>query len=142
MTLDLDRFCRTLAREAADAVIYADAAGLIAFWNKGAERIFGFSEAEALGASLDIIIPENLRKRHWDGYNVTMRTGKTRYGTGDLLAVPALRKDGTRISIEFTILPFHDEAGRVLGIAAILRDVTKRFEEMKTLRRELAAQKA
>ncbi len=142
MTLDLDRFCRTLAREAADAVIYADAAGLIAFWNKGAGRIFGFSEAEALGASLDIIIPENLRKRHWDGYNVTMRTGKTRYGTGDLLAVPALRKDGTRISIEFTILPFHDGAGRVLGIAAILLDVTKRFEEMKTLRKELAAQKA
>ena len=139
MNFDLDRFYRTLTCEAADAVIYADATGLIAFWNKGAERIFGFSEAEALGKSLDIIIPENLRKRHWDGYEITMQTGKTRYGNGDLLAVPALRKDRTRISIEFTILPFQDDAGRILGIAAILRDVTKRFEEMKTLRAELAA---
>lgn len=138
MTFDVDRFCRILVREASDAVIYADAQGRIAFWNKGAERIFGFSEAEALGGSLDIIIPENLRKRHWDGYDETMRTGKTRYGAGDLLAVPALRKDGARISVEFTILPFHDEAGRMVGIAAILRDVTTRFEEMKALRKELA----
>jgi PAS domain S-box-containing protein len=133
---DVDRFYRTLAREAPDAIVYADAAGLIAFWNKSAERIFGFSEAEAVGKSLDIIIPENLQKRHWDGFAETVRTGKTRYGTGDVLAVPALRKGGTRISIEFTILPFYDRAGRILGIAAILRDVTKRFEEMKALRRQ------
>jgi PAS domain S-box-containing protein len=133
---DVDRFSRTLAREAPDAIVYADAAGLIAFWNKSAERIFGFSEAEAVGKSLDIIIPENLQKRHWDGFAETMRTGKTRYGTGDVLAVPALRKGGARISIEFTILPFYDRAGRILGIAAILRDVTKRFEEMKALRRQ------
>jgi len=135
---DVDRFYRTLAREAPDAIVYADAAGLIAFWNKGAERIFGFSEAEAVGKSLDIIIPENLQKRHWDGFAETVRTGKTRYGTGDVLAVPALRKGGARISIEFTILPFSDRAGRMLGIAAILRDVTKRFEEMKALRKEAA----
>lgn len=136
MNPDVDRFYRTLAREAPDAIVYADAAGLIAFWNKGAERIFGFSEAEAVGKSLDIIIPENLQKRHWDGFAETVRTGKTRYGTGDVLAVPALRKGGARISIEFTILPFSDRAGRMLGIAAILRDVTKRFEEMKALRKE------
>jgi len=142
MMLDVDRFCRTLVREATDAVIYADAKGLIAFWNKGAERIFGFSAAEALGKSLDIIIPENLRTRHWAGYDMTMRTGETRYGAGDLLAVPALRKHGSRISVEFTILPFHDEAGGMMGIAAILRDVTQRFEEMKTLRKELSALKA
>lgn len=139
MTLDVDAFCRTLASEAADAIIYADATGAIAFWNKGAESIFGFTEAEALGKSLDIIIPENLRGRHWAGFDATMRTGKTRYGAGDLLAVPALRKDGARISVEFTILPFNDDAGRMVGIAAILRDVTKRFEEMKALRTELAA---
>ncbi len=138
MNPDVDRFYRTLAREAPDAIVYADAAGLIAFWNKGAERIFGFSEAEAVGKSLDIIIPENLQKRHWDGSAETVRTGKTRYGTGDVLAVPALRKGGARISIEFTILPFSDRAGRILGIAAILRDVTKRFEEMKALRKEAA----
>lgn len=135
---DADRFCRTLAHEASDAVIYADAKGVIGFWNKGAERIFGFAETEALGRSLDIIIPESLRGRHWEGFDETMRTGKTRYGAGDVLAVPALRKDGSRISVEFTILPFHDAAGRMAGIAAILRDVTRRFEEMKALRKELA----
>jgi PAS domain S-box-containing protein len=138
---EVDRFYRTLAREAPDAIVYADAAGMIAFWNKGAERIFGFSEAEAIGKSLDIIIPENLRKRHWDRFAQTVRTGKTRYGAGDLLAVPALRKDGARISIEFTILPFFDRAGRILGIAAILRDVSKRFEEIKALRNELATRR-
>ncbi len=135
---DSDRLCRTLAREAADAVIYADGEGTIRFWNTGAGRIFGFSEAEALGKSLDIIIPEPLRARHWAGFDETMRTGQTRYGAGDILTVPALRKDGSRISIEFTVLPFHDEAGQMVGIAAILRDVTKRFEEMKSLRRRLA----
>jgi PAS domain S-box-containing protein len=136
--IDLDRFCQTLAREAPDAIIYADAEGFIGFWNRGAERIFMFEEAEAMGKSLDIVIPENLRKRHWDGYAETMRNGKTRYGAGDILAVPALRKDGTRVSIEFTIVPFRDAAGRMVGIAAILRDVTKRFEEMKALRQQLA----
>lgn len=136
--VDLDHFFRVLAHNAADAIIYADGGGAIRFWNASAERIFGFSEAEALGQSLDLIIPVNLRKRHWEGYDETMRTGKTRYGNGDILAVPALRKDGTRISIEFTILPFHDDAGGMIGIAAILRDVTARFEELKALRKQLA----
>jgi len=136
--IDHDHFFRTLAHGVSDAIVYADAEGLIRFWNAGAERTFGFSETEALGQSLDIIIPESLRKRHWDGYAETMRTGKSRYGDGDILAVPALRKDGTRISIEFTIMAFRDEAGRMVGIAAILRDVTKRFEEIKALRKQLA----
>ncbi len=134
MTPDVDQFYRKLAQEMSDAIIYADSKGLIAFWNRGAELIFGFSAHEAMGKSLDIIIPEGLRKRHWDGFEQTMRTGQSRYGAGDLLAVPALRKDGTRISVEFTILPFHDEAGRMVGMAATLRDVSKRFEEMKALR--------
>jgi PAS domain S-box-containing protein len=138
---EIDRFYRTLVREAPDAIVYADAEGLIAFWNKGAERVFGFSQAEAVGNTLDLIIPENLRRRHWEGFNETVRTGKTRYGTGDVLAVPALRKDGARISIEFTILPFFDRTGRILGIAAILRDVTKRFDAMTALRKELAARR-
>jgi PAS domain S-box-containing protein len=142
MSPHVDRFYRTLAREAPDAIVYADSEGRITFWNRGAERIFGYSEADARGKSLDIIIPENLRKRHWDGFAETVRTGKTRYGAGDVLAVPALRKDGTRISIEFTILPFPDSTGQILGMAAILRDVTKQFEEMKSLRKRLAAAQA
>lgn len=130
----IDRFYRTLVHDTPDAIVYADAEGMIGFWNKGAERIFGFSAAEAVGQPLDIIIPESLRKRHWSDYRETVRTGTSRYGAGDVLAVPALRKNGERISVEFTILPFHDRTGRTLGIAATLRDVTKRFEEMKALR--------
>ena len=139
MKPELDRFYRTLAHNSPDAIVYADAQGIIGFWNKGAERIFGFPAGEALGQSLDIIIPNGLRKPHWSGYSETVRTGTSRYGAGDVLAVPALRKDGTRISVEFTILPFHDKAGRTLGMAVTLRDVTKRFEETKALRTAAAA---
>ena len=138
VAIDIERFALTLAREAPDAIIYADSQGVIRFWNHGAERVFGFAEGEALGQSLDIIIPERLRARHWAGYRATMRSGVTRYGAGEILAVPATHKDGRRISVEFTVLPFPDEAGRMIGIAAILRDVTARFEEMRALRAQLS----
>jgi PAS domain S-box-containing protein len=134
----VERFALTLAREAPDAIVYADSQGVIRFWNHGAERVFGFAEGEALGQSLDIIIPERLRARHWAGYTATMRSGVTRYGAGEILAVPATHKDGRRISVEFTVLPFCDEAGRMIGIAAILRDVTARFEEMRMLRAQVS----
>jgi PAS domain S-box-containing protein len=127
------------ATDAPDGVLYANGDGTITFWNAGCERIFGFSAQEALGQSLDIIIPENLRGRHWDGYAQTMRTGQSRYGAGDLLSVPAIRKDGTRISVEFSIIPVRDPDGRMRGMGAILRDVTKRFDELKALRKALAA---
>lgn len=120
-----------------DAILYTDREGIIRYWNAGCERIFGFSAAEALGQSLDIIIPETLRERHNRGHAETMRTGHTKYGKGDLLAVPALRKDGKRISVEFSIIPFRDSNNEMRGIAAIMRDVTSRFEEMKALRKEL-----
>src|SRR4051794_1189627 len=117
-----------------DAIIASDRDGRITFWNPGAERIFGFLRSEAVGQSLDLIIPERLRERHWTGYTEVMRTGESRYGHGDLLSVPALRKDGRRLSIEFTIVTLKDEAGAMIGMAAILRDVTARFEEMRALR--------
>jgi PAS domain S-box-containing protein len=139
MEFEAASFPSTLVNAMADAVIYADAEGIVRFWNPGAERIFGFSKTEAVGKSLDIIIPESLRQRHWDGFNQTMRTGITRYQEGALLAVPATRKDGSRISVEFTIVPFHDAAGQMVGIAAVMRDVTQRFEEMKALRKAAAA---
>lgn len=135
-------FADRLVRDGPEAVIYADADGRIAFWNAAATRVFGYGEAEALGQSLDLIIPERLRARHWQGYNEVMAGRASRYGAGDLLAVPARHKDGRQISVEFTILPFRDAAGALVGIAALLRDVTSRFEEMRALRRELAALKA
>jgi PAS domain S-box-containing protein len=123
-----------LLRSMSDAIIASDREGRITFWNPGAERIFGFSPGEAIGQSLDLIVPERLRERHWTGYTEVMRTGESRYGHGDLLSVPALRKDGARLSIEFTIVPLKDDAGAMTGMAAILRDVTARFEEMRALR--------
>lgn len=124
-----------------DAIIATDRTGLIRFWNPGAVRIFGFTAEEALGHSLDLIIPQNLRSRHWKGYSRVMETGETHYGHGDLLSVPGLTKDGRRISVEFTIVLLRDEMKKPSGTAAILRDVTMRFEETRKLKRQLADSK-
>lgn len=78
MSLDADRLARALLQDMPDALIVADAAGLIQFWNQGAERLFGYPAGEALGQSLDLIIPERLRARHWTGFHETMRTGHSR----------------------------------------------------------------
>ncbi|MEA2839505.1 MAG: hypothetical protein QOF41_835 [Methylobacteriaceae bacterium] len=138
--MELERtLAQALLHSMSDAIIASHSDGCITFWNPGAERIFGFSRSEAIGQSLDLIIPERLRARHWAGYTQVMRTGESRYGHGDLLSVPALRKDGTRLSIEFTIVPLKDEAGAMAGMAAILRDVTARFEEMRALRQKAGA---
>lgn len=126
-----------IVQNAADAIIVADASGKITLWNAGAERLFGFSAAEALGRTLDLIIPEAQRKRHWEGYQHVMRTGVTKYGT-QLLRVPALRKDGRRFSIAFTVGLLKDSAGAVEGIFAILRDDTERWETEKALRKRVA----
>ncbi len=136
-----------LVADCPDAVIYADNTGVIRFWNEAATRIFGFDETEALGRTLDLILPERLRARHWEGYHRVMAGGQSRYADGAVLSVPAQRKDGSRISVEFTILPIHDGSGRdaagaMLGIAAFLRDTTARFEELRALRQEVAALKA
>lgn len=139
MLPDPDRFARTLVDNMPDAIVFADASGLIQVWNQGATRLFGHAAAEAIGQTLDLIIPANLRQRHWDGYHATMRTGQTRYGDGQVLSVPAQRKDGTRISVEFTVVPFTDDAGTMIGIAAVMRDATARFEETRALRKQLAA---
>lgn len=126
-----------IVQNAADAIIVADASGKISLWNAGAERMFGFSAAESLAQSLDIIIPEAQRKRHWDGYHQVMRTGVTKYGT-QLLRVPAIRKDGSRFSIAFTVGLLKDAAGSVEGIFAILRDDSERWETEKELRKRVA----
>lgn len=121
-----------------DAIVAADREGIIRFWNPGAERIFGYSRSEAIGRSLDIIIPERLRERHWDGYRHVIEGGESRYGQGDILAVPGITKDGAGVSLEFTIAPLRDRSGRLTGLAAIMRDVTGRFEAMRALKRKLA----
>ncbi|WP_420006223.1 PAS domain-containing protein [Arenibacterium sp. LLYu02] len=135
--MDRDQIARKLFEGMPDALVVADRKGIIRVWNGGAERIFGFAEGEALGQSLDIITPERLRRRHWNGYEATIRTGQTKYGAGDLLSVPAIRKDGAQISIQFSIVPLRGEDGDLQAVVAIMRDVTEDFEERKRLRRAL-----
>ncbi|MCW2604660.1 MAG: transcriptional regulator [Pseudonocardiales bacterium] len=122
-----------------DAIIAADRGGTITFWNSGAERIFGLTSAQALGQSLDLIIPERLRGRHWHGWEAVMDTGHSRYGDGDLLSVPSVRSDGTPLSVEFTIHPLMDEHDELIGIAATLRDATARYEQLRALRKQVSA---
>jgi PAS domain S-box-containing protein len=119
-----------------DAVVVSDASGAITLWNKAAERLFGYSEAEALGQSLDLMIPERLRERHWDGYVKTMETGITRYGT-EVLQVPAIDKAGRSFSIAFTVALLHGPDGKVSGIAAVIRDDTRRFEKDRAQRKRI-----
>ena len=129
-------FAQLVAR-AGDAIVVSDAQGMITVWNQAAERIFGFSETEALGQSLDLITPERHRARHWAGYEKTMRTGETRYGA-DLLRVPALHKEGRPLSIAFTVGLLFDAANTVTGITAVIRDDTQRWNEERQMRRRLA----
>ncbi|MDX2457835.1 MAG: PAS domain-containing protein [Gammaproteobacteria bacterium] len=120
-----------------DAVIASDTDGVITMWNPSATRIFGFTESEALGQSLDLIIPERQRKSHWDGYHRTMHTGETRYAT-DVLRVPATHKEGHRLSIAFTVALLYSAEKTVTGIVAVVRDETTRFNEERDLRKRLA----
>lgn len=127
-----------LVENGPDAVIYADRDGMIRLWNAGAERIFGFSADEAQGQSLDIIIPERLRDRHWAGYAHMMATGRSNYPPEQLLSVPASTKSGAIRSIQFTIAPVLDGDGGISGLVAMLRDVTATSEEIKKLRKSVS----
>jgi PAS domain S-box-containing protein len=126
-----------LVRAAGDAIVAAGADGSIVSWNPAAERIFGYTESEALGRSLDLIIPERLRHRHWEGYHKVMQTGHTRYGT-DVLRVPAAHKDGRALSIAFTVALLPAPGGHGWIIVAIIRDETSRWNEERALRQRLA----
>jgi PAS domain S-box-containing protein len=119
-----------------DAVIVCDRAGLITLWNPGAQRMFGYTEDEALGQTLDLITPERLRTRHHDGYAHSMDTGTTRYGN-DVLRVPAINKAAQSMSIAFTVAMLKDDAGQVTGVAAVIRDETARFAEDRALKKRL-----
>ncbi len=132
-TVDLE----DLLSAVGDAIVVSDAHGAITLWNKAAERLFGYTEAEALGQSLDLIIPERLRGRHWDGYDKTMKTGVTRYGS-DVLQVPAVDKAGRLFSIAFTVALLYAADNKVSGIAAVMRDDTQRFEKERAQRKRIA----
>ena len=134
----MDSMVKQMIDDAPDAILISDRNGIIRFWNSGAEHMFGHTAAEAMGQSLDLIIPENLRSRHWEGYWRVMETGETKYKTG-LLSSPGVRKDGSRVSLEFSMVLLRDEAGTMAGCASIMRDVTERWKKEKELKERLTA---
>ena len=133
----MDRLLWQLLQDSPDAILIADRDGAIRFWNSGAERMFGHTATEALGQSLDLIIPENLRARHWQGYFRVMETGQTKYLT-ERLTSPGVRKGGSRLSLEFSMVLLRDEQGGIEGCATIMRDVTARWQKEKELKERLA----
>lgn len=136
--MGMDKLLEQFVDKASDAILISDLEGIIRYWNSGSELLFGHSTAEAVGQSLDLIIPENLRGRHWEGYRRVMATGETKYKTG-LLSSPGVRKDGSRISLEFSMVLLQDETGKMQGCASIMRDVSERWKKEKELKERLAA---
>ena len=133
--------CQRIVEDAQVAIICADREGIIRLWNSGAEGLFGYSASEAVGKTLDLIVPERHRVRHWEGYHRVMATGVTKYGR-ELLAVPAVTKDGRRLSIEFSVVLLHAPTGEMMGTAAIMQDVTARWQKQKEMKERLAALEA
>jgi PAS domain S-box-containing protein len=126
-----------VVKESPEAIVVTDPAGLIRLWNDGAARMFGYSADEAMGQNLDLIIPEKLRERHWKGYFQTMATGYTRYGD-KLLSVPATHRDGQRLSIEFSVALLRDDADQIVGISAVMREITARRNAERELRAKIS----
>ena len=133
---DTEMIYQQIIENSQDAILFSNLDGIIDLWNSGAEEIFGYKKEEAVGKSLDLIIPEKLRQRHWDGYHKVMETGESRYGK-ELLKVPAIRKDGTSISVEFTIMLVRNLENEIIGSAAIIRDVTERWKREKELKQKI-----
>ncbi len=127
-----------ILQTSSEAIVATDRDGRVTFWNPGATRLFGFNAEEAVDRPLDLIIPETLRSRHWQGFHKAVAAERSRYGEGELLSVPAMTKSGDRISVEYTITMLRDDTRAVIGMVAVMRDVTKRFEGQRFLRRKLA----
>lgn len=141
LTYTQEWLCQSIVESTQMAVIFADREGIIRLWNSGAEAMFGYRVEEAVGQKLDLIVPERHRPRHWEGYHKVMATGTTKYGR-EMLAVPAVTKDGKRISIEFSIALLRAPTGEILGAVAIVLDVTARWQKQKEMNERLAALEA
>jgi PAS domain S-box-containing protein len=109
-----------------EAVVYADLEGIIRYWNHGSEMVFGFSADEAVGQSVDIIVPEKMRKAHWDGYNKAIAHGDTLSGRGARMT-RALQKSGEPLYVEMSFAMVRNQAGTLTGSIAVARDATARY---------------
>ncbi len=116
---------QAIVEQAPDAIIFADRSGAIRVWNRGAETVFGYSAAEILGHNLDVIIPEQLRSAHWEGFRRAIDTGQTKYGNR-VLTTRSVHKNGARLYLDMSFGLVSDATGAVLGALAVARDCTAR----------------
>jgi|SRR5690606_6598694 len=124
-----------IIQQSADALIYADRSGKIRRWNSAASQLFGFEAEDAMGASLDIIIPEHLQAAHWAGFEAAMASGQTRLD-GRPTLTRAMHKTGRKLYVEMTFAVVKDDTGAAVGSVAMARDVTERVEKEKAARRK------
>jgi PAS domain S-box-containing protein len=132
-----DSLSERILEQAAEAVVYANGQGIIERWNAAATAMFGYAASEALGQSLDLMIPEHLRKAHWRGFETAMANGKTRLG-GRPTLTRGLHKSGQKLYVEMSFALVVDDAGASLGSVAVARDVTERVEREKAAASEAA----
>ncbi len=135
--LTLESTAVQILRSMPEALILCDLDGIIRVWNHGAEKIFGWTAAETIGQSLEMIIPERMRKAHWDGFQQALARGGIKPGRTSMIT-RSLHKSEEFIYIDMSFEMVHDEAGQMLGSLAVVRDATKRFNEEKALRKQLA----
>jgi PAS domain S-box-containing protein len=126
-----------LLRSIPEALVYCDLAGTIRFWNAGAEQVFGWSAQEAVGQSLDLIIPERMRKAHWDGFDQAIARGGVKPGRAAMMT-RSLHKAKESIYVEMSFSMVSDATGALIGSLAVAREATVRFTEEKALRKQLA----
>ncbi|MFB1010207.1 MAG: PAS domain S-box protein [Thiopseudomonas sp.] len=123
-----------IIEQSSDALIYSATDGTIQRWNAASEQLFGFSKADAMGQSLDIIIPEHLREAHWRGFDAAVASGQLKL-SGKPTLTRALHRDGHKIYVEMTFALVKNEAGEVQGSVSMARDVTERIEKEKAARK-------
>ncbi|HEY4668189.1 MAG TPA: PAS domain S-box protein [Tepidiformaceae bacterium] len=136
MTVERTALAELLLEQAPDAVVFAGTDGMIQTWNAAAEAMFGYPAGEAIGQSLDIIIPEAFRDAHWKGFDRALEAGDTKY-RGRALPTKANRAGGETFYVELSFAIVHDGSGAVIGALAHARDITARFEQDRTTRRRL-----
>jgi PAS domain S-box-containing protein len=129
--------CQAILECLSEALIFADNAGLIQLWNPGAEFLFGYTRAESIGQSLDLIIPEHLRKAHWDGFHRAVSAGATVHARRSIIT-RALHKSGQPLYVDMSFALVKNQAGETIGSTAVARDATQRHFDEKNLRRQLA----
>jgi PAS domain S-box-containing protein len=132
------KLCRAVVAQAPDAVILANRDGAIELWNGAAERLFGYSSAEVIGKSLDVIIPERLRTAHWAGFQKAIESGHGKYAPGQVLTTRSMHKDGRKLYVDLSFALVRDDAGAITGAMAIGRDCTDRYLSDRALRERIS----